>query len=233
MKNMKTILSTIPILAALALFTLPSKAQTTYPDATGDFTGGVGALDIASVIVNNDAANLTFTINLNGDPTAANWYNYYVGISENLFGGAGGNLNGSGGWGKDIQMSTGGMDFFVGAYPYWSGGYNLLTWDGSAWTSAYYSTASQNTTSVMIPVPLSDLGLSPGNTIHFDVWTSDSGADTVLDALSDSTSRSWNSAAFDTGANALVYTVQVPEPATLALLGGGVILLALSRRYSR
>jgi hypothetical protein len=174
------------------------------------------------VLVNNDATTLTFTINLAGAPTA-DWYNYFVGISKDGLAG-GGNLNASGGWGKNIQMSTGGMDYFVGAYPYWSGGYNLLTWGGSAWTSDYYTTATTNSSSVTIPVSLSALGLSLGNSFTFDVWTSTSGSDTVLDALSDGVSRSWNTDPFDTGGNALSYTV--PEPGTYALLGLGTLLVA-------
>jgi hypothetical protein len=43
--------------------------------------------------VNNDATTLTFTINLVGNPMNNNWYNFYVGISGNLFGGVGGNFN--------------------------------------------------------------------------------------------------------------------------------------------
>jgi hypothetical protein len=226
---MKTLSVITPVLAALVLVALPARADI-YTDASGDFTGGVGALDMTSVNVHNDGERLYFTLNLGGDPTAADWYNFYVGISKNLFSGVGGNLNGTGGWGKDIQMSTGGMDYFVGAYPYWSGGFNLLTWSGSAWGSAYFTTATMNSSSVTIPLMLSDLGLSAGNTITFDVMTSDSGSDVVLDALSDATSRSWNGSAFDTGGNALSYTIAVPEPSALALVGLGSLFAFLRRR---
>ena len=124
------------------------------------------------------------------------------------------------------------MDFVLASYPYYAG-YDLKTWNGSAWTTSGGS-ASENTTSVTIPVSLSALGLAPGDTIKFDVWTSDSGADTVLDALSDGTSRSWNSNPFDTGANALSYTVtQVPEPAGFALLALGALVFAPFRRNAQ
>jgi hypothetical protein len=180
------------------------------------------------VSVVNDASTVTFTINLAGDPTTADWYNYYIGISENLYGGTGGNLNATGGWGKNIQMSTGGMDYFVGAYPYYAG-YSLLTWGGSAWTTTT-GTASENSSSATLSVALADLGLSPGSSFTFDVWTSDSGADTVLDALSDTAARSWNSDPFDTGPDGLAYTVQaVPEPAAAWLLLSGAAALGLAR----
>jgi hypothetical protein len=212
------------ILAVLTLSSLPLNAAT-YNDASGDFTGGNNDLDMSSVTVNNDATTLTFTINLVGNPMNNNWYNFYVGISENLFGGVGGNFNASGGYGKNIQMSQGGMDYVLASYPAF-GGYDFKTWNGSAWTTGP-GTASQDNTSVTIPVPLSALGLSPGSTFKFDLWSSDSGTDTVLDSLSDNVARSWNSNPFDTGANALSYTVvAVPEPSSCALLGIAAAMLA-------
>ena len=136
------------ILATLTLGALPLNAAV-YNDATADFTGGNNDLDISSVTVNNDATTLTFTINLVGNPMNNNWYNFYVGISENLFGGVGGNFNATRGYGKNIQMSSGGMDFVLASYPSF-GGYDFKTWNGSAWTTGP-GTASQDSTSVTIP----------------------------------------------------------------------------------
>lgn len=201
------------------------------PGGLGDFTGGVGSLDISSVVVDNDGTMLTFTINLGGDPVGADWYNYYIGIARDGLAG-GGNLNESGGWGKDIQMSVGGMDFFIGAYPYWSGGFSLLTWGGSSWSSISYNTATTTASSVTIPVPLGDLGLAPGVGFTFDVWTSTSGGDTVLDALSDATVRGWNSNPFDTGANGLHYVVPEPGAISLLIALGGLGLIARRWRKS-
>src|SRR5215470_2209577 len=108
-------------LFASTLFLAFSAAAASYSDASGDFTGGNSDLDIASVQVNNDATTLTFTINMVGNPQNANWYNYYVGISQNLFGGVGGNFNAGGGYGKNIQMSVGGMDYVLASYPFYNG----------------------------------------------------------------------------------------------------------------
>ncbi|MCS7337583.1 MAG: hypothetical protein NZ739_05010 [Verrucomicrobiae bacterium] len=200
------------------------------PGGLGDFTGGVGSLDISSVVVDSDGTTLWFTIYLGGDPVAQNWYNYYVGIAKDgLLGG--GNLNGPGGWGKNIQMSVGGMDYFIGAYPYWSGGFNLLSWTGSSWSSVYYNTATTTSSSVTIPVPLAALGMGIGSGFTFDVWTSTSGSDTVLDALSDSTSRWWNSDPFDTGANGLYFLV--PEPGALSIAGVALALVAAAQLRRR
>ncbi len=225
---MKTVSATACFVAALTL-AASSASAAIYTDAVGDFTGGPADLDISSVSVNNDASTLTFTISLAGNPSSQNWYNFYVGISRNLYGGVGGNLNAAGGWGKDVQMSAGGMDYFIGAYPSFAG-YSLLTWAPSSWTSTG-GTASQNSTSVTIPVALSSLGLNPGDSFMFDVWTSTTGGDVVLDALSDGVSRTWNSNPWNTGGNALAYTVQVPELGSLALLTlGGLLVLRQARK---
>jgi PEP-CTERM motif len=214
---MKNLLLTI--IATLALATLPAKANT-YTDATGELTGGVPIdLDISSVTVNNDATTLTFTINVAGNPMNQTWYDYLVGISKNSLPG-GGNQNATGGWGMDLQMSVGGMDYLIGSYPGFAG-YDLKTWNGSGWNQST-GAASENSTSVTIPIALSTLGLSAGDSFTFDVWTQSSG-NNVLDALSDGTSRTWNNNPFDTGANALSYTV-VPEPATWTLLGLGALV---------
>lgn len=220
------------ILCALVLVPFCLSASVVYddPGGLGDFTGGIGSLDITSVVVDSDGTILSFTIYLGGDPLAANWYNYYIGIAKDALPG-GGNLNGAGGWAKNIQMSVGGMDYFVGAYPYWSGGFNLLTWGGSSWSSTYYNTATTTSSSVTIPVPLSALGLGIGSGFTFDVWTSTSGADTVLDALSDATARGWNSNPFDTGENGLRFVV--PEPSSIGLLSALAALSLFARRWRK
>jgi hypothetical protein len=234
MKNPSLITS---VIVALALAVLPAKAQSpvTYPDATGDFTGGTAALDMTSVVVNNDSSTLTFTINLAGDPTAATWYNYLIGISENLYGGVGGTSP----WGHSIAMSVGGLDYFVGTWnpgstPATTTSFDFLTWNGASWNTLT-GTSTRTSTSVTIPLALSSLGLAAGNSFTFDVWTTTQSGNNVLDALSDNTPRSWNNNAFDTGANALSYTVQavqVPEPCTCALLGLGALGMMVRRRIS-
>jgi hypothetical protein len=214
MKPLAAILST---LITMSLVTLPASAAI-YTDATGDFSPSFGndGLDISSVSVVNDATTLSFTITTVGAPNAQTWYNYLVGFVTPALPGSGGNANATGGWGTDIQMSVGGMDFFLGAYPGFSG-YDFKTWNGSAWTTTS-GASSASATQVTFSVPLASLGVSAGDTFKFDVWTQSAG-NSVLDALSDSTIRGFQNNPFDTGANALSYTVAVPEPTTGALMG--------------
>src|SRR6185503_2108038 len=117
---------------------LPAQAATLYPDTTGDFTGGAGFLDMTSVSVDNNASTLTFTINLASDPSVPgnNWGTHLIGFDTSP--GGNGNIAGSGGWSKNIQMSQGGMDFFIGNWlNNGSGnpaGATLYSWNGSAWS---------------------------------------------------------------------------------------------------
>ena len=60
---MKTIHYVIPVLGLLTLATLPATAQEIFA-GTGDANGGLGdGAGISSVVVNNDANNISFTIN--------------------------------------------------------------------------------------------------------------------------------------------------------------------------
>ena len=215
---MKTIPVILSAVTAIAAAVLPASANS-YGDATGDFTGGAWG-DITSVVVNNDATSLILKINTAGDPdlVANTWHHYYVGISTGPST-PGGNLNTTG-YNRNIQMSADGMDFALLSYPAFNG-YDRFVTSGSGPTMTFAGTGSTSwdATGVTITALLSDLGLSAGNTFKFDVWTSTAGTDTVLDALSDTTSRGFNSSPFDTGANALSYTVAVPEPTTGALMG--------------
>ena len=67
----------------LGLAAAQSAPAAIYTDATGDNTGGP-EVDIASVVVTNDANNITFQINMNSAANLAtnHFANYEVGIQE-------------------------------------------------------------------------------------------------------------------------------------------------------
>jgi len=107
MKSLKLTLA----LGSLVAFGYAAQAVT-YTDATGEnFTGaGGGILDISSVEVTDTLTDLIFKINVTGDPVAADWGKYMIGINST----AGGDTTGNG-WGRPISISDG-MDYWVGSW---------------------------------------------------------------------------------------------------------------------
>jgi hypothetical protein len=235
--------SVLTAISMLGLAVHTPQAATLYPDATGDFTGGAGFLDMTSASVDNNATTLTFTINLASDPSvpANNWGTHLIGFDTTA--GGNGNIAGPGGWSKNIQMSQGGMDFFIGNWLNNASGNpagaTLYGWSGSAWNpvtstggpNPFNISAAVNSSSVIVSLDFAALGLSVGNSFNFDVYSSTAGNDNVLDALASTGSLTWNSNPFDSGVNVYSYTV-IPEPGTIMLLAGGLLLLAV-RRFAR
>jgi hypothetical protein len=234
---MKALPLTAALLAALTLASLPAQAAT-YTDTTGDGalvgTGG-GILDLASVDVNNTPTALTFKLNLVGSPTATDWGKYMIGIDSKSGGDPVGN-----GWGRPIGMSSG-MDYFVGSWVDSGNGAEIRSWDGAAWLlqSATYNPnpdslgVVKDASSVTISFNLAGLGLAPGNTILFDLYTSGGGgSDGAIDALANLTQTIGNwSDPYNSGSLVAAYTLTpIPEPAigSLLMLGG---LLFLRRGF--
>ena len=177
-------------------------AQTTvnFPDATGEVAvpgNPYPHIDIASVDVTLDQAgeNLTFTINLDGDPVATNWGKYMIAIRS----GPGGATSGNG-WNRPINFSTG-MTHWIGC---WAdgvpavGGLNVWSYNGTNWNEikATYDAVDPlalpviTTSSFSVTVPVSLIGYTPGpgQVFTFDVYTSGGGGgDGAADALSVST----------------------------------------------
>ncbi|HYG22472.1 MAG TPA: PEP-CTERM sorting domain-containing protein [Verrucomicrobiae bacterium] len=236
--------ATASLSAAALACSISLASAASYPDATGDFTGGSGFLDMTSATVNNDASVLTFTINLASDPSVSgnDWATHLIGFDTAAAGS--GNISGPGGWGKDIQMSSGGMNFFIGNWLNNGGGNpagaTLYSWDGAAWNAVtstgganpFNITAAVDTTAVTISLEYAALGLSPGDSFNFDIYSSTSGGDNVLDALGSNAPLSWNSAPYDSGSGVLPYTIAaIPEPGALSLLSAGALLF-LRRRLN-
>ncbi|MEK7782062.1 MAG: PEP-CTERM sorting domain-containing protein [Verrucomicrobiota bacterium] len=220
------------ILAASILSALALNVQAaTYLDATSDtFTGaGGGILDISSVEVNNTATDLIFKINLVGDPVATDWAKYVIGFDTVPGGDPAGN-----GWARPIGMSSG-MDYWVGSWADSGNGANLYNFTG-AWNfqSATYGPNTDNllvtkdASSLTVQFNFAGLGLAPGSTFLFDVYTTaGGGGDGAIDALGNPgvTIGDWGNP-YDSGSAVNSYTISVvPEPTTLALLGVGASLL--------
>lgn len=213
--------STLLVVAALAG---PTAFAATFLDATGE-TIGPGILDIASVEVNNTATTLSFKINLAGNPVTTDWGKYMIGIDS----APGGDVVGNG-WARPIGMASG-LDYWVGSWVDFGNGAEIRNWTGT-WNlqSATYNpnpdalAISKDASSVTLSFNFAGLGLIPGSTFAFDVYTSGGGGgDSAIDALGNPAQSiaNWGDP-YNSGANVATYTISaVPEPT----LGG---LLAVS-----
>ena len=231
-KNMKTLKLTL--ITGLLLACGQATQATTYTDATGENFDPTGIYDISSVEVNNTATDLIFKINLTGDPIATDWGKYMIGINT----GVGSTDTAGNGWNRPISASYG-LNYWIGSWV--DGGNGAELWHyvpGWTLTEATYNappnndiSISKDTSSVTITTLLSNLGLAPGNSFQFDVFTSGGGGgDGAVDALNNpaQTIADWGNA-YDSGTvTPSSYTVTaVPEPSLLALLAlGGLGLTA-------
>ena len=229
---MKTYSKTIAV-SFLAFLALNAQAVT-YGDATGDtFTGaGGGILDISSVEVNNTATDLIFKVNVTGNPTATDWGKYMISFDTVAGGDSVGN-----GWSRPISMS--GMDYWVGSWVDGGNGAEVHTYTASwALQSATYGAnpdsigVTKDASSLTIQFKYAGLGITPGTAFLFDVYTSGGGGtDGAVDALGNPgvTIGDWGNPYNSSLVNS--YTIPVPEPTSLALLGiGAAVIIGRIRR---
>lgn len=199
MRNVRRILAlAVSLSASTAMLT----QATTYTDATGD-NYGPAYVDIASVDVTNDATNVTFTINLNPTanlltPDGSQIYGkYLIGFQT----GSPGSTAIQNPYGNPIGISSGtGMDYWIGSWadnsatePF-SGDAQLYRWNGSEFALAAGIGTNEPfipvpvtlaSTSTTIVVPIASLGLAPGASFSFDVWSTfgSPGGQSAYDAL--------------------------------------------------
>jgi len=103
----------------------------------------------------------------------------------------------------------------------------LWHYDNGEWTNTAVYTSTINPNSVVYSVPISALGLAPGSSFTFDIYSSGGGAgDTAIDALSLSTQTviAWDEF-YDSGTNVSTYALPIPEPASIFLILFGLGLL--------
>jgi len=229
--------------AVIGLFAASlSSAQVTYTDQTGDtFAGGV--MDIVSLEIDDDGTDLSFTLTLSSSIASPNdWGNYMIAIDSI----AGGDTTGNA-WNRPISLSSG-MDYWIGA---WVNGANLghQVWDyditaAGVWThhpgSPRTVDLSQNASGILsLTVPLAELGLNPGDSFVFDVFSSGGGpTDSAVDSLYDPNQTivpggggEWNQPYNSVSTHS--YTTTIPEPGALALVGIGALIIGLVRVFRR
>jgi len=219
------------VCAAISM-TAAASASVTFTDSSGDvFTGaGGGILDILSVEVSSNATDISFKINLAGDPIATDWGKYMVMIDSTAGGDAVGN-----GWGRPIGWGSVGADYWMGSWVDSGNALENYAWNGSSWglTGATYNatpglTISKTNSSVTLGIKLADIGVSGSQNICFDIFTSGGGGgDGAVDSLGNPGVQigDWGQASI---AHPVCYTA--PAPAAPVLLGAAGLLASRRRR---
>jgi len=245
---MKIIASFTSALTLWSLTLLPAPAATYIGTGTANGGGGNGE-GISSVVINNTASTISFTIN-SSQPQSA-FVQYYVLMQLVGQGGSGSTalFNSAGalnGWGPSLGISTG-ENAFLATY---NTGASAETYNAGAWTpnaSVSYDAGGTGSTFNSFTVPLSSLGLSAGSSFYFDVVSSypngiGQSAYGALDSIggypaeTDDAYTPYNgTSAYDAatdasgttfGTPASEYTVTaVPEPTTCAVAGLGALVM--------
>jgi len=226
MKNVLFAATALVVAAGLA-----QAAPTTYNDAENDlFDNGFSNLDIKSVKVDNDATNVYISVETRG---YANWTKYMIYMNASTAS----DFTGSNGWARPVNLTTQ-ISHYMGSWvdqdvpntnqQNWS-------WDGFNWNLDNTTNNDQSqigSNIVKFTISRAQLGLTgPGGVLLFDVATSGGGgSDPGVDHLSrsDMATTGWGSPS--TSGNFLAYTMQVPTPGSLALLGMGGLVIGRRRR---
>lgn len=225
-------------LAALAGLALCGAAKADiYSDSAFDtFTSaGGGILDILQVEVTNDLTSINFTIDVLGDVDSTDWGKYMVGIQTGAGGDTGANGNG---WGRPISL-TGGMNSWIGSWVDSGNAFQTWQYGGGSWTKTggvgTFSggpaipglVISKAGNQVFITATLASLGITPGQTIVFDVYTSGGGGgDSAIDSLANPGTAASDWGTPYSGGGVEYRVVPTPGVAALGLFG----LAAAGRR---
>lgn len=225
------------VCATAVLATSTLKAQPTiYADAVGDISTNIasgnpggGTLDIVSMEVSDTTTDVIFNLTVNGNISTTDWGNFMVGIAT----GALTNTNTGNGWNRPINLNgtNGGMSRWVGSWVNSGGGSQLWTytgsgtnggtsnnWSGPAGLVSYsFGTNTNGTSTISYTVSKASLGVTNGDTISFDAYSSGSGGgDTAIDALANpNVSVSTWSQAYTSGGTNPINTYTLANSASL------------------
>jgi hypothetical protein len=216
------------VFAVLALVVGPPAFGAMFFDSTGENFDGNAHMDISSVEITDNGSNISFKISVSaGSITSpADWGKYVIGIDTSSGTGDFGSPVGNP-WGRNIAMANG-TDAWVGSWVDGGGGFQPWTYLGGSWTQNGSGSPVIVGNSTTITTSLASLGLTPGQTFKFDVYTTGGGGgDSANDAVANpnQTITNWpgpyTTPADGSGA-ALSYTT-VPEPVSAAMAGAALI----------
>lgn len=217
---------------AAALGLGPPAFGVVYNDTVGDNFDANAHMDLTSVEVTDDGNDITFKISVNSASiTSPDWGKYVVGISTSNATGDFGSPVGNP-WGRNIRMADG-MDAWIGSWVDGGGGFQAWSYSGGSWTENVTGGVSISDNMTSITTSLASLGLLPGQTFQFDVYsTGGGGGDSANDSLANpgQAAGDWQDPYTTPSGEGLFYTT-VPEPASIALVGLAMAgLLGLRRR---
>lgn len=211
----------------------PRAFGATFFDTVGDNFDGNAHMDITQVDVTDDGTNITFKISVNtANINSPDWGKYTIGIDTNSATGDFGSPVGNP-WGRNINMA-GGMDAWVGSWVDGTGGFQPWTYSGGSWTQNGSGVPVISGNMTTITTSLASLGLTPGQSFKFDVYTTGGGGgDSANDAGANplQSTTGWSGPYTTPAGGELNYTT-VPEPTSMGLAGlaAFAIVGALRRR---
>lgn len=221
-------------LAALSITSFSAYAGL-YNDATGDVAVPGGEppnahMDISSVLVSNTLTDITFQINLVGDPVSPNWAKYNIIMRSPIGGDLDMSADGNA-WGRNYALAGGANRFVAGWTDQVANNSQGHAFAAGSWSQTSTFTSVIGANSVTYSVSLASLGLVAGNTLVFDVVTTGGGDDGAVDALSNPNPQITDWSQHSTVAGLEYLVTPVPEPASLMALGVGTV--AVLRRRKR
>ncbi|MBA4291748.1 hypothetical protein C0431_02150 [bacterium] len=222
----KTMKNSKMLLVASAITIAAASQAVIFTDPTGDVNVPGSPwphLDITSVEVTNTDTSISFKYTVNGDLVATNWGKHLVVIRR------AGAVDNTGytlpdAWNRRASLSGGGNAFIGSWVDAPSNNQQNWTFDGTTWNQINtVSNNIQGPNMVTLTASLADLGITLGETITFDVFTTGGGGspgnpgDTAVDSLTGASPTAWDQ---DITLQGLTYNVEaVPEPATMVVLG--------------
>jgi hypothetical protein len=212
--------ATLCVALGLASFLNSKSFADTYTDGSGETINSAGGtIDFIGAEVTHDATDVTFKLTVNGNISTTDWGKFLIGIANGKGGASGGTKTGNG-WGRPINLdagANGGMTHWIGSWVDGGGGSQLWQYSGTSWSqsgSANHTFTPGATSVLQFKVSRATLGVTTGDTIYFDAYSSGGGGgDSAIDALAKSSQSvaNWGDTYTSAAPNLYSYTLTAPS----------------------